>query len=108
MEGPRISSVAELVASQSTVNPDAIALASTSALLSYRDLEERANALASQLRNLGVGRNVVVGLCAPRSPGMIVGALGIFKAGGAYLPMDPTYPTARLAFMLDDAEVSLV
>src|SRR5215510_13320170 len=103
MESSRISSVAELVASQSTAKHDAIALASPSVLLNYGNLEERANALAAHLRNLGVGRNVIVGLCAPRSPGMIVGALAILKAGGAYLPMDPTYPTARLAFILDDA-----
>jgi amino acid adenylation domain-containing protein len=108
METPRITSVAESVASQASLKPEATALASASAVLTYRDLEERANALAAHLRDLGVGPDVVVGLCAPRSPGMIVGALGILKAGGAYLPMDPTNPAARLAFMLHDAKTSLV
>ena len=64
--------------------------------------------LAQHLRTLGVGPNVVVGLCLSRSVAMVVGALGIFKAGGAYLPLDPVYPAARIAFQLNDAEVSVV
>src|SRR5579883_711525 len=108
MESQRITSVPELVASQAAATPDAAALASTSTVLTYKDLEERANVLAHHLRRRGVGPDIVVGLCAPRSPGMIVGALAILKAGGAYLPMDPAYPEARLRFMLEDAKVSLV
>jgi amino acid adenylation domain-containing protein len=87
--------------------PDAIAVA-TPCSLSYRELEERSSALACVLRGLGVGADMVVGLCTPRSPAMVVGALGILKAGGAYLPLDPAYPTARLLFMLDDADVRTV
>ena len=60
------------------------------------------------LRILGVGPEVVVGLCMPRLPTMVVGALGILKAGGAYLPLDPAYPAARLAFMLEDGQVPAV
>ena len=63
----------------------------------------RANRLAHHLRGLGVGPEVVVGLCVERSPAMVVGLIGILKAGGAYLPLDPAYPAARLAFMLADA-----
>jgi amino acid adenylation domain-containing protein len=100
--------IAELVSSQAKATPDAIALSSATRVLSYRDLDERASALAEVLRDLGVGSEVVVGLCAPRSPEMVVGALGILKAGGAYLPLDAKHPTARLSSVLDDAEVAIV
>src|SRR4029453_4091253 len=105
---PKVETVAELVASQATATPDAIALASARRVWSYRELEEKASALADTLRSLGVGPEVVVGLCMPRSPVMVVGALAILKAGGAYLPLDPTYPAARLAFLLDDAPVPVL
>ena len=71
--------------------------------LSYGELEPRANQLAHHLRALGVGPEVVVGLCLERSPAMMVALLAILKAGGAYLPLDPDYPRERLAFMLADA-----
>ena len=105
---PQVGTVAELVASQAAAAPDAIALASTKRVWSYREVDEMASALADILRNLGVGPEVVVGLCISRSPVMVVGALGILKAGGAYLPMDPTYPAAWLTFLLDDGQVPLV
>src|SRR6266536_5975129 len=105
---PKVGTVAELVAFQAAATPDAIALASTNRVWSYQELDERASALADVLRTLGVGPEVVVGLCMPRSPEMVVGALGILKAGGAYLPLDPTYPAARLAFMLEDARAPVL
>ena len=71
--------------------------------LTYDELDARANQLAHHLRALGVGPEVVVGLCVERSLEMLVGLLGILKAGGAYLPLDPDYPPERLAFMLADA-----
>jgi amino acid adenylation domain-containing protein len=104
----KLGSVVDLVASQAAATPDAAALTSATCVLSYKELDERASALADVLWALGVGPDVVVGLCAPRSPQMVVGALGILKAGGAYLPLDPTYPAARLAFMLDDGQVPVV
>ena len=104
----QVGTVAELATFQAAATPDAIALASTKRVWSYRELDERASALADVLRTLGVGPEVVVGLCMPRSPVMVVGALGILKAGGAYLPLDPTYPPARLAFLLDDGHVPVV
>ena len=71
--------------------------------LSYGELDARSSQLAHHLRGLGVGPEVVVGLCVERSLAMLVGLLGILKAGGAYLPLDPDYPPERLAFMLADA-----
>ena len=100
--------VAELVASQAAGKPAAVAVTSASRALSYGELDARASALAAQLHGLGVGPDVVVGLCIPRSPAMVVAALAILKAGGAYLPLDPSYPVARLAFMLDDAQVPVL
>src|SRR5213083_825466 len=105
---PNVGTVAELVTFQAAATPDAIALASTKRVWSYRELDERASALADILRTLGVGPEVVVGLCVPRSPVMVVGTLGILKAGGAYLPLDPNYPAAWLTFVLDDGQVPVV
>src|SRR6266478_862953 len=100
--------VAELVSLQAAVQPDAVAIASATRALTYGELDARADALAARLRGLGVGPDIVVGLCLPRSPAMVAAALGILKAGGAYLPLDPSYPTARLAFMLDDAKAPVL
>ena len=78
------------------------------AQLTYQELNRRANQVAHHLRGLGVGPEVLVGLCLERSLEMVVGLLGILKAGGAYVPLDPTYPLERLAFMLADAQVSVL
>ena len=83
--------------------PAAAAVVCDAGTLSYGELELRANQLAHHLRALGVGPEVVVGLCVERSPAMIVALIAILKAGGAYLPLDPDYPRERLAFMLADA-----
>ena len=93
----------ELFAAQVARSPDAIAAVFEDRSLSYGVLDARANQLAHHLRELGVGPEVVVGLCIERSLEMLVGLLGILKAGGAYLPLDPSYPQERLAFMLADA-----
>src|SRR4029077_6893764 len=93
----------QLFAAQVARTPDAIAVVFDDQSLSYAALDARANQLAHHLRGLGVGPEVVVGLCLERSLTMIVGLLGILKAGGAYLPLDPDYPPERLAFMLADA-----
>lgn len=100
---------------QAKRTPDAIALCARSPNagvfaqhLTYQALNQRANQLAHFLRQLGVGPEVRVGLCLERSLDLIVGLLGILKAGGAYVPLDPAYPPERLAFMLTDAQVSLL
>ena len=76
--------------------------------LTYRELNSRANQLAHYLRFLGVETEVIVGLCVERSLEMIVALMGILKAGGVYLPLDPEYPPERLQFMLEDSQVSLL
>jgi len=81
-----------------------LALTAGDEALTYGALNARANRLASYLRSVGVGTDVPVGICLPRSLDMVVAALGVVKAGGAYIPMDPAYPPDRLAFMLDDAQ----
>ncbi len=93
----------ELFAAQAARTPDAVAVVFEEQSLTYAQLEARANQLAHHLRGLGVGPEIVVGLCVERSFAMVVGLLGILKAGGAYLPLDPDYPAERLAFMLEDA-----
>ncbi|WP_035647422.1 AMP-binding protein, partial [Bradyrhizobium sp. ORS 285] len=93
----------EQIAAQARQMPDAVALRFEDQTLSYAALERRANQLAHHLHNLGVGPDVVVGLCAERSLEMVIGLLGILKAGGAYLPLDPGLPPERLAYMLEDA-----
>ncbi|MGA9377368.1 MAG: amino acid adenylation domain-containing protein, partial [Phormidium sp.] len=84
---------------------DAVALVFEGQQLTYGELNNRANQLAHYLRSLGVGANVLVGICIERSMEMVVGLLGILKAGGAYLPFDPEYPAQRLRFMLEDSQV---
>ncbi|HET7255904.1 MAG TPA: condensation domain-containing protein, partial [Xanthobacteraceae bacterium] len=98
-----VATLPELFAAQVARTPDAIAVVFEDERLSYGELDARSSQLAHHLRALGVGPEVVVGLCIERSLAMLVGLLGILKAGGAYLPLDPDYPPERLAFMLADA-----
>ena len=98
----------ELFAAQAARTPDATAVVFADQQLSYAQLDARANQLAHHLRGMGVGPEVVVGLCVERSLEMLVGVLGILKAGGAYLPLDPAYPAERLAFMLEDARAPVL
>lgn len=76
--------------------------------LTYRELNARANQLAYHLQSLGVGANALVGLCVERSLEMVVAWLGILKAGAAYVPLDPAYPQARLAWMVEDAQPAVL
>jgi amino acid adenylation domain-containing protein len=99
--------VPELVAAQAATAPATLALTDRGEVLTYRELNERANQLANYLVALGVEsispRNLV-GVCLDRSATAVVCYLAILKAGGAYLPLDPAYPSERLAFMLSDAQ----
>ncbi|MBC3387177.1 non-ribosomal peptide synthetase, partial [Pseudomonas sp. SWRI179] len=89
---------------QASLTPDAVALVCAGESLSYADLNAQANRVAHRLIALGVQPDDIVGLCARRSPHMLVGLLGILKAGAAYLPLDPQYPAQRLAHMLADSK----
>ena len=109
MNGPLTTQdVLRLFERQVEREPNAIAVASCHGELTYRELNDLAEKLAGPLRDAGVGPEVLVGLCVPRSPATMVAALAIFKAGGAYLPVDPSEPEARLNFMFGDAGVSVV
>jgi amino acid adenylation domain-containing protein len=92
----------ELFEEQVKRTPDSLAVVFEDRQLTYRQLNDRADRLAHHLQSLGVGPNMLVGICVERSLEMLVGLLGILKAGGAYVPLDPAYPSDRLAFMLAD------
>src|SRR5262249_53861765 len=94
----------ELFEAQVERAPDELAVTFEAEQITYRKLNARANQLARYLRNLGVGPDVRVGVYVERSPWMIICILGVMKAGGAYLPLDPSYPLDRLSFMLEDAQ----
>ncbi|MGD0558007.1 MAG: amino acid adenylation domain-containing protein, partial [Streptosporangiaceae bacterium] len=105
---PAAGGVHELIAAQVAISPDAVAVACGDVWLSYRELEERASRLACYLRDVEVGPESVVGLSLPAGVDMLVAVLAIWKAGAAYLPLDPGAPAERLAFMLADSRAVLV
>ncbi|HEV2846646.1 MAG TPA: amino acid adenylation domain-containing protein, partial [Thermoanaerobaculia bacterium] len=95
--------VHELLEARADLDPAAVAVVAGSESLTWSELESRANRLARRLRGLGVGPEVRVALSLPRSPEGIVAMLAIFKAGGVYLPLDPSYPRERRIWMLEDS-----
>jgi len=105
---PADKCIHQLFEEQVERTPDAVAVVFEDQKLSYRDLNACANQLAHYLQSIGVGPEVLVGICLERSVEMVVGLLGILKAGGAYLPLDPSYPQHRLEFMLTEARVSVL
>ena len=105
---PACLSVPDLLERQAARTPDVVALAFEEHLLTYKELNQRANRLAHRLQKSGVGPEVIVGLCCERSLEMIIAALGILKAGGCYLPLDPTYPQERLEFICNDVQLSFL
>ena len=107
-EYPKERCIHQLFEAQVERTPEAVAVVFEEHGLSYRALNRRANQLAHHLQALGVGPEVLVGVCLERSVEMVVGLLSILKAGGAYVPLDPAYPPERLAFMLEDAQVPVL
>ena len=97
-----------LFEAQAERTPEASAVVFGNQRLTYEELNRRANRLAHHLQNLGVGPEVLVGICVERSVEMLVGLLGTLKAGGAYVPLDPASPRERLSFMLEDARVAVL
>ena len=106
-DGPEGSGVVHLFAAQAARTPEAEALVCEERRLTYGELDRLANRVAHHLAATGVGPGTVVGLCVERSPEMIAGLLGVWKAGAAYLPLDPAYPDARLALLLADARAGI-
>ena len=100
--------VHELIESQVERTPDAVAAIFRDQRLTYQQLNARANQLAHRLRKMGVGPEVLVGVCIERSLDMLVGLLGILKAGGAYVPLDPDYPKERIALMVKDSRLKVL
>jgi len=100
--------VHRLIEAQAAKTPDAIAVVAGNAALTYRELDTRANALAAELHARGIGRGDLVGLRADRGVELLIGLVGILKSGAAYVPLDPSFPEERLAFMIEDAAVKLV
>ncbi|MGA5301848.1 amino acid adenylation domain-containing protein [Nucisporomicrobium flavum] len=107
-EWPGVGLIHERFEAQAEATPDAEAVCFAGERLSYAELDRRVNQLAHRLRRLGVGRDVLVGVCLERSIEMVVSLLATLKAGGAYLPIDPGLPQSRIAFMLDDARVPVL
>ena len=100
--------IPQLFEAQVERTPDAIAVIFEDEELMYSELNHRSNRIAHHLQALGVGPEVPVAICLEPSSEMVVGLLGILKAGGVYLPLDPAYPKERLAFILEAAQVPVL
>ncbi len=102
------TSIIDLFQKNVKKTPNTIAVKANNQHLTYAELNQKSNALAAELQQLGVKENTFIGLLTGRSVEMMIGILGIMKAGGAYLPLDPEYPAERIEFMLQDADVPLI
>ena len=107
-EYPAVRCIHELFEEQAARSPEAIAVVREGKELTFGELNRQANTLARHLRRRGVGSETIVGILMERSLEMVVGLLGVLKAGGAYLPLDLNYPEQRLALMLEETQVSLI
>lgn len=105
---PSAACIHHLFAAQAAKTPQATAVIFENYSLSYAQLDQRANQLAHHLQTLGIGPDVLVAVCLPRSINMMVALLAVLKAGGAYVPLDPAYPTDRLAFILQDTQAPVL
>ena len=105
---PPAASLDRLFAGQAERTPEAVAIVHGRERWTYRELNDRAARLARQLRRLGAGPEVRVGICLERSPDLIAALLATLAAGGAYVPLDPAYPAERLSYMLRDSGAALL
>lgn len=107
---PTLSQLAlhHLFEKQAGLTPEQVAIHHEAGSLTYRQLDEKSSQLAALLQERGIGPEKAVGICLNRHPDLIVAIFAVLKAGGAYLPLDPTYPTSRLAFILRDTETQIV
>ncbi|MEH1895039.1 MAG: amino acid adenylation domain-containing protein [Nostoc sp.] len=105
---PSDKCIHQLFEEQVARTPDAVAVVFENQHLTYHELNCRANQLAYYLRSLGVKPDVLVGICVERSVSMVVGLLAILKAGGAYVPLDTEFPQERLAFIIEDTQISVL
>jgi non-ribosomal peptide synthetase component F len=105
---PPSAGIQQLFADQVARTPDAVAVVCENQSLTYRELNAQAERLAGHLASLGVGPEVLVGVCVERSPEMLVALMGILMAGGAYVPLDPDYPAERLNFILKDSRAKIL
>ncbi len=105
---PRASTLHALFELQAQATPTAPALHSDGETYSYGAVDAKANQLACALGELGIGPEMVVGICMERTTDWVVAVLAVLKAGAAFLPLDPTYPSERIAFMLADANVEII
>src|SRR3712207_6291640 len=100
--------VHRLFEDQAARTPEAVAVVCGPRSLTYGELDRRANQVAHHLVRRGVGPETLVGVCLERSPEMVVALLGVWKAGGSYVPLDPGYPPERLSFMVEDAGLKVL
>ena len=105
---PQDKCIHQLFENQVKQHPDWIAIIFENEQLTYNELNIRSNQLAQHLQKMGVNSEVLVGICISQSVEMIIGLLGILKAGGTYVPLDPSYPQERLNLMLSDAQISVL
>jgi len=105
---PQGTTVLDLIVATAQKNPNDIALLFEEKTLSYQELDERSNQVARYLLEAGIEQGDIVGICLDRSLHMVIGLLGILKAGGVYLPLDPNYPKERIAYLLKDTAAKLV
>ncbi|HWY29959.1 MAG TPA: amino acid adenylation domain-containing protein, partial [Candidatus Acidoferrum sp.] len=105
---PKDKCAHQLFEEQVRRTPNALAVVDVNRQLRYAELNERADVLATELRMLGIGPGICVGVCLERSVEMVAAKLAVWKANGAYVPLDPSYPTERLKFMLEDARMPVL
>jgi amino acid adenylation domain-containing protein len=106
--GPREKTITRLFEDQAARTPNDIAAVSGDLRVTYRELDARSNRLARHLQSAGVGTETLIGLAIDRSHEMLIAMLAILKSGGAYVPIDPSYPSARIALLIEDSQLGFI